>query len=193
MARTFSLVHIPSSLIECRRCNDTVASSLQQSLFTNMEHIHVHRAYKCRVFDTDFVFVSSNYISKYNQVCVFVSSNYISKYNQVCVFVSSNYISKYNQVCVFVSSNYISKYNQVCVFVSSNYISKYNQVCVFVILSSIYGLIVLLQGHLGLWLDFSMLNHSCWNNAVHFTIEDRMVVRAARTIRRVRFYSWQLW
>ncbi len=41
------------------------------------------------------------------------------------------------------------------------------------------------QAHLGLWLDFAMFNHSCVNNAVNWTLEDKMIVRASRNIEKV--------
>lgn len=36
-----------------------------------------------------------------------------------------------------------------------------------------------LQGQLGLWPRFSLINHSCAPNAVHLTLGDRLCVRAA--------------
>jgi hypothetical protein len=42
------------------------------------------------------------------------------------------------------------------------------------------------QGHLGLWAEFALLNHSCTANAVSYTVEDRMVVRASRHIQQAR-------
>jgi len=38
------------------------------------------------------------------------------------------------------------------------------------------------SGHLGLWPEFALLNHSCAPNAANWTVGDRMVVRAAAPI-----------
>ncbi|KXZ47298.1 hypothetical protein GPECTOR_36g24 [Gonium pectorale] len=39
------------------------------------------------------------------------------------------------------------------------------------------------RGHIGLWPEFALLNHSCAPNAVNFVVGDAMVVRACRPIR----------
>ena len=40
-------------------------------------------------------------------------------------------------------------------------------------------------GHIGLWLHFSLINHSCLPNAINFVVGDHMVVTATRALRQV--------
>ncbi|GAX76542.1 hypothetical protein CEUSTIGMA_g3988.t1 [Chlamydomonas eustigma] len=47
---------------------------------------------------------------------------------------------------------------------------------------NVHGSKARLGGHVGLWPHFSLLNHSCLPNAVHYTIGSTMVVRATQLL-----------